>query len=258
MKKRSPVALVSAGNLTDSPLTRFWGLHARLGPVKSSSLRIASRMANTLRAGHAVKTYDEFNECSLVLLCLPGDSVPAAVEELANSGVSWRNKAAVLCSAYLDGGELHKLALQGASVGAITPIPGFEDRRYLVDGDQFVVREMRSLVEHRGTRVIPIESALKPLFLAGLTCTGPLLFSLLIAAAECIRPAGISADDVAAIIERQVELTARAYLKAGRKAYQSPRELARQLQALEEMQPALAGYVEQTARVAAAFLDAAK
>ena len=63
---------------------------------------------------------------------------------------------------------------------------------------------------------------------------------------------------MAAIIERQVERTARAYFKAGRKAYQEPRELARQLQALQEMQPALAGFVEQTARGAAALLDNAK
>ena len=258
MKKRPPVALVSAGNLTDSPLTRFWGLHARLGPVKASSLRIASRMVNTLRAGHPVKTYEDFDECSLVLLCLPDDSVSAAVAELVNSGISWNNKAAVLCSTYLDGSELRKLALLGASVGSIAPIPGFEDRRYLVDGDRVVVREMKSLVEHRGTRVIPIETALKPLFLACLTCTGPLLFSLLVAAAECVRPVGIPADDVAAIIERQVERTARAYFNAGRKAYQRPRELARQLQALEAMQPDLAGYVEQTARVAAALLETAK
>ena len=258
MKKRPPVALVSAGNLTDSPLTRFWGLPARLGPVKAFSLRIASRMSNTLRAGHPVKTYDEFDDCSLVLLCLPDDAVPATVAELANSGVSWNNKAAVLCSTYLDGRELHKLATLGASVGSIAAIPGFEDRRYLVDGDRLVVREMKSVVEHRATRIIPIETAMKPLFLAGLTCCGPLLFSLLVAAAECVQGAGIPAADVAAIIERQVERTARAYLKAGRKAYQEPRELARQLQALQAMQPTLAGFVEQTARGAAALLDNGK
>ena len=258
MKKRPPVALVSAGKLTDSPITRFWGLPARLGPVKSSSLRLSSRMVNTLRAGHAVDTFAEFEQCGLILLCVPDDAVSNTVSELVDSILSWANKAVVLCSPSLDSQELHRLAALGSAVGSLTPIPGFEEHRYLVEGDRVVVREMRQLIEHRGTRVIAIQPGLKPFYLACLTCAGPLFYSLLLAASECIGPAGLAASDATAIIERQIERTLRSYFRAGRKAYQGPPDLSRQLQALEMIQPALAKYVEQTASFAADLISTTK
>ena len=250
MKKRPLVALVSAGKLTDSPITRFWGLPARLGPVKASSLRLSSRMVNTLRAGHAVDSYAEFERCAMILICVPDDAVSAIVSELVESSLTWTNKAVVLCSPWLDSQDLQPLASLGAAVGSATPIPGFEEHRYLVEAGRPVVREMRGLIEHRGTRVIAIEPGLKPFFLACLTCTGPLFHSLLRAATECIRPTGVTMADATAIVERQIDRTLRSYFKAGRKAYQAPPELRRQLRALEMIQPALAKYVEQTARLA--------
>ncbi len=57
MKKAQSVGLIGTGSLTDSPLTRFWWLSERLGPVKSASYRVASRIANMLQAGHPVKDY---------------------------------------------------------------------------------------------------------------------------------------------------------------------------------------------------------
>ena len=68
MKKAQLVGLIAAGNLTGAPLTRFWWLAERLGPVKSGSYRVASRIVNMLRAGHPVKDYAEFETCDLVLI----------------------------------------------------------------------------------------------------------------------------------------------------------------------------------------------
>ena len=258
MKKRPPVALVSAGKLTDSPITRFWGLPARLGPVKSSSLRLSSRMVNTLRAGHPVDTYSEFARCGVILISVPDDTLAATVSEIVDASLSWANKAVVLCSLSMGSQELQPLEALGAVVGSVTPIPGFEEHKYLVEGDRTVAREMRHLIEHRGTRVIAIEPGLKPFYLACLTCTGPLFHSLLLAATECIRPAGVTAADATAIVERQIERTLRSYFKAGKKAYQAPPELSRQLQVLEMIQPALAQYVEQTAHLAAKLMSSTK
>ena len=52
MKKAQSVGLIATGSLADSPLTRFWWLSERLGPVKSASYRVASRIANMLQACH--------------------------------------------------------------------------------------------------------------------------------------------------------------------------------------------------------------
>jgi predicted short-subunit dehydrogenase-like oxidoreductase (DUF2520 family) len=255
MKKAKSVGLIGTGSLTDSPLTRFWWLSERLGPVKSASYRVASRIANMLRAGHPVKDYAEFESCVLILVCVPEENVPQIVAEMLSSGISWRGKAVVLCSTWLDSGALRDLSAHGASVGSISPIPGFDDERYLVEGDPLAIRQSKNLVEYRDRRVVAIERPLKPFYLAALTCTGSLLFALLRVAFESLHHAGIPQGSSARLLERQIPRTLRSFLKGGRRAYPEPRELPRQLRALSAASPELAHYLEQSCRVASRLME---
>src|SRR5580658_9147753 len=116
MKKVQSVGLIGTGNLTDSPLTRFWWLSERLGPVKSASYRVASRIANMLQAGRPVKDYAEFQDCDLILVCVPEETISQVVSEMVSAEISWQAKAVVLCSTWLDSAELHPLAALGASI----------------------------------------------------------------------------------------------------------------------------------------------
>ena len=161
--------------------------------MKSASYRVASRIANMLQAGHPVKDYAEFESCVLILVCVPEETVSQVVSEMVSAGISWRGKAVVLCSTWLDSGELRELAARGASVGSISPIPGFDDERYLVEGDPLAIRQSKSLVEYRERRAVAIERPLKPFFLAALTCTGTLLFALLHVASESLQSRANSA-----------------------------------------------------------------
>jgi predicted short-subunit dehydrogenase-like oxidoreductase (DUF2520 family) len=255
MKRAKSVGLIGAGSLTDSPLTRFWRLSERLGPVKSASYRLASRIANMLRAGHPVKDYAEFEACVLILVCVPEENISLVVSEMLSAEISWRGKAVLLCSTWLDSGALRDLSARGASVGSISPIPGFDDHRYLVEGDPLAIRESKRLVEYRERRVIAIERSLKPFYLVALTCTGGLLFALLRAAFESLQHAGIPPGLSATLLERQITRTLRAFLKGGRRAYPQPRELPRQLRALSASSPELAHYFEQSCRLASRLME---
>jgi predicted short-subunit dehydrogenase-like oxidoreductase (DUF2520 family) len=255
MKKAQSVGLIGTGSLTDSPLTRFWWLSERLGPVKSASYRVASRIANMLQAGHPVKDYAEFESCILILVCVPEETISQVVSEMVSSGISWEGKAVVLCSTWLDSGELRELSARGASVGSISPIPGFDDERYLVEGDPLAIRQSKSLVEHRERRAVAIERPLKPFYLAALTCTGTLLFALLHVAFESLQHAGIPPGHSPALLERQITRTLRSFLKGGRRAYPTPRELPRQLRALSAATPELAHYLEQSCRLASLVME---
>jgi predicted short-subunit dehydrogenase-like oxidoreductase (DUF2520 family) len=255
MKKAKSVGLIAAGSLTDSPLTRFWWLSERLGPVKSASYRVASRIANMLRAGRPVKDYAEFEACALVLVCIPEETVSQVVSEMVSSGISWRGKAVVLCSDWLDSGELRELSALGASVGSISPIPGFEDQRYLVEGDPLAIRQAKSLVEYGEWRAVAIEGSLKPFYLAAVTCTGSLLFAMLLAAFDSLHHARIPPAFSATLLERQITRTLRSFLKGGRRAYPQPRELPRQLSALSAAAPELAYYFEQSTRLASRLIS---
>jgi predicted short-subunit dehydrogenase-like oxidoreductase (DUF2520 family) len=261
MKRAQSVGLIGTGSLTDSPLTRFWWLPQRLGPVKSASYRVASRIANMLQAGRPVKDYAEFESCDLILVCVPEETVPEVISELVSAGISWRGKAVVLCSTWLDSGELHELAVRGASVGSICPIPGFslgsisDAERYLVEGDPLAIRQSKNLVEYRDRRAIAIERPLKPFYLAALTCTGALLFALLHVASESLHRARIPPGLSATLLERQLTRTLRSFLKGGRRAYPTPRELPRQLRALSAANPELSHYLEQSCHLASRLME---
>jgi predicted short-subunit dehydrogenase-like oxidoreductase (DUF2520 family) len=254
MKKARSVGLIGAGNLTDSPVRRFWFLPERLGPVKSASYRVASRIANMLQAGHPVKDYAEFQDCDLILVCVPENTIGEVVSEMAASGIAWRDKAVVLCSTWLDSGALEDLAALGAFIGSISPIPGFDDERYLVEGDPPAIRHSKSLVEHRERPVVAIERSLKPFYLAALTCTGTLLFALLYAAGESLHRARIPPALSATILDRQLTRTLRTFLKSGLRAAPALRELPRQLNALSFADPALAHFLEQSCGIASRLI----
>jgi hypothetical protein len=258
MKKSKSAGLIAAGNLTDSALTRYWSLADRLGPVKSPTYRLASRIANILRAGHPVRDYGELNSCRLILICVPDRMLSRTISELAQSGIAWQGKAVVLCNTSHDSSDLPELGARGAAIGSITPVPGFDDKLYLVEGDKLAVREAGALVEHRDRRAIAIERPLKPLYLAALTCTGTLLFALLFAASESLRHARLPASLSATILDRQLARTLRALLKGGRRAFPPAEGLPRQLRALSHADPALAAFVDQNCRLAEQLLGDAK
>lgn len=255
MKRAQLVGLIAAGNLTGAPLTRFWWLTERLGPVKSGTYRVASRIVNMLRAGHPVKDYAEFAGCSLILIAVPDESLPHAIAGMLSSGISWRGKTVVVCSPWLSSAELREFSALGAHVGSVSPIPGFDDERYLIEGDSVANRQARNLVEHRTRQAITVERGLKPLYLAALTCTGTLLFAMVRAAFESLQYAGIPAAQSTVVIERQMARTLRSYLKGGRRAFPPPRDLPRQLRLLASASPELAQYLDQSCRLAVRLME---
>jgi hypothetical protein len=258
MKKAKSVALIGAGKLTDSPLSRFYWLSDRLGPVKSSSFRLASRIANQLRAGHPVKDFEEFHSSELILVCVPEPMLPEVLNELSSAPLDFNGKAVLLSSLWLDSSELRDLSARGAAVGSICLIPGFDDLRYLIEGDSLAVLRSRRLVEHRDRRAITIERNCKPFYLAALTWSEGVLFSVLMAAAESLRLAGVTPAASSRILERQVARTLRTFLRAGRNTLPSPSELSRQVRALAATNPDLAHYMEQSTRLAERLLESRK
>ena len=257
MKKPKSVALVAAGQVSNSPIARFWLLSKMLGPVKASSFRLASRIANTLRAGYPVRDYGAFDACSLILVCVPDDAIIAVVQELASAGLYWPDKSVVLYSASRGSGDLKKLAARGASIGSVAAVPGFQDSQYLLEGDKTAIQETAAVLESRDRRYIAIERDLKPLYLAALTCTSSLLHPLLMAASESLRIAGLTPSESIAILEKQFSQGLRAHVRGGRRAYSPPTALAEQLKALSSANPALAHFVAESCRLAERVLNGA-
>jgi hypothetical protein len=202
-----------------------------------------------------VKDFEEFHASELILVSVPDAAVPQVLRELACAQIEFRGKSVVLSSASLASSELREFSERGAAIGSICPIPGFDDLRYLLEGDRLAVLHTRRLVEHRDRRAIVIERSLKPFYLAALTCTGSVLFAVLMAAAESLRHAGITPVVSASILEKQVARTVRSFVRAGRSAFPAAHEFSKQVSVLAEADPELAHYVEQSIRLAKRLLD---
>ena len=100
----------------------------------------------------------------------------------------------------------------------------------------------------RGCNRAPSQAA----FLAALTCTGSLLFVLLMAASESLRHAGLTLIDFSGILEKQLTDSLRSYVRAGRRPIRRRTSYLSNCARLSAADPALAHYIEKSCRLAEA------
>ena len=255
MKTPSSVGLVGAGKISPA-LAKLHGLSSLLGPVKASSLRVASRIVNQLRAGRPVASWPELAECSIILVSIPDDEIPAVLQSATVAPVTWHNKAVVLFGSGLESSDLSELAAKGAAVGTMEKMEGFAANRFAIEGHTGAVREMRRFLKAAGATAVEITAGKKPLYAAGMAFAGTLFTPLVEAAVDCMRKSGLSSQDAVEFAECCFLRTLRAYVKAGKQGWQGPvakRDIdavRRLMLALGEDNPLLVTYFAQTARMA--------
>src|SRR5579884_691935 len=180
MKRRPPTALLAAGNVTASSVLRSASVRESLGPVKAASLRVASRVVNLLRAGHAVEDFEEINECKVILAVAPRERTGALLEELRGSGMKLKNKYIVICG----DGALPDPA--GMRVARVREAAGFEGRWYVMDGNREAAADLRRILGP-GVRLTILEGDATPLWDAAQALLERGLIAVSAAADDCLR-----------------------------------------------------------------------
>ena len=254
MKGQLWVGLVAAGPVSPA-LARLSDLHTQLGPVTAASLRVASRIANQLKAGRAARI-SELQTASLLLVSGPEEALPSLLALARGAEWEWKNKALVLLDTRLESKDLAEFAARGAAVGTLDPVDGFGEVRFCAEGDTAALRQLKRLLTAVGAPYFTVEQGKKQVFSAGLAFTGTLATPLLAAAVDCFRKAGLDPKQAAAIAERTLLHTLRAWQKSGRQGWTGvlPRRdlesVRRQLAALEEENTILGAYLAETAYMA--------
>lgn len=179
-------------------------------------MRVASRMANTLRGGTAVATYEEFETCVLILISVPDELAFGVIEELGSAQLTYAGKAVVICSARLGAENLELLREQGAETGSLTSPPGFEGAWFVIEGDRLVERLVRPLVAARGTRITTIGRGLKGHYVNAMMRLESEFPAFLKEVADLLKEAGIPAMESAVILEREFKRMVRSYLRSGK------------------------------------------
>jgi predicted short-subunit dehydrogenase-like oxidoreductase (DUF2520 family) len=250
MKKTRPLALVGAGPVSRSFLARLPAVAEHLGPVKGFSFRLASRMANALRAGFPVADYAALDHSRMILLWQPPRSLGRVLAELAAAPIDWRHKTVILCAAEGDSSALAVLAALGAATASLAPLGGFDTNRILIEGDRPALAAARRLLAHGEVKVVELRRGTKAVYLAGITFLSTFPAPLLAAAGDCLRLAGLNSQLANQVVDRLSQQALRTYLRGGRKAW-AETEARAELAALERIKPELAASYADALRLVA-------
>lgn len=246
------VAVYAGGNLSLSSVAGLARLNGQLGPVKASSLRVASRISNTLRAGFPVAHVDSFADYALIALSVPDRIILGCIEELERSTLDWQGRVLIIGDTPRDSSVCAGLAARGAQVATFNVVAGMA----VMEGATTAIREFRRLLLPRSARVVRLASGGKPLLFAGLTLAS-FTAHLAAAASDCLRTAGIEPGQARGMVHNLMAEALRAHTKAGRKAVDSDygepawNSIRQQHAALSRTQPDLANYFAAAAAASA-------
>ena len=251
--------LAGAGRVSASFVAHLPRLADDLGPVAAQSYRLASRIVNSIGAGHAVRRYEDLDSSPLILVCAPAKSLVATVSSLSNA-IQCRGKTILLCDAGADSRVLSSLQSRGAAVGSIQVIPGSEDRRFVAEGDRAAVREAKLLVKEIGGRVEEVRTGKLGVYAAALSFGGGLFTPLMEASLLCLQEAGMPKANAMKVVEALFRATLRAYAYTGKRSWSGPlaegdrAAVRRELEALAASKPLLARHYREACTLALQLL----
>lgn len=245
------VGLIAAGPVSPS-LYKLANWNATLGPVCAETLRVASRLANQMKAGVAVKPAD-LAKAQLILVSGPCADFESLLDIALNSGIDWNGRTVLLVDSLRGPSRLEPLRERGALTGTLDTIDSFPDLRFAAAIDSASRRILQRFCTATKAKAFPLPRDAKHLFAAGGALVSTLLTPAFTAAFESLKHAGLTQPEAEDVIEHMVHHELRLWLKASRKTWTAPdrNASAEQLAALAAADEQLALYFDSSAQAAA-------
>ncbi len=202
MRKQQPAGLVVEGNATGSPLLSLRGIAEEIGPVKSTSLRVARRLSNLLRAGRGVNAYEDLQESALVLVRVPDASLERVIKELCAAELPFPEMSIVACETWLPYTLMEQLEKRGASVATITAVSGSAENWFVAEGGVRAIRLAKRMVEGAGGKLVQIRPGGKSFYFAAELLATVIPMPIMAAAQKSLREAGISGRLLSILMEQ--------------------------------------------------------
>lgn len=210
-------ALVCAGGVGQVFVARMPRLLRSVGPVKAASLRVARRIANTLRTGCAVDSYSALVGVDLIWIAVPDAALDRITREVV-SEAAIGTPMIVLCATRHDSLWPGPLLNQGARVATLDAIEP-DEQTLVAEGHAGVLKELRRVAAAEGRKLIEIHPGSKARYLASVRLAANLPLPYFAAAVESLRATGFSRAEAVTVVEALGNRSLRAYGKAGRKAW---------------------------------------
>ncbi len=250
-----PVGLVCEGGITKSYFGKLDGIVGRIGPVKASSLRVASRVSNALRIGTPTVNYEDLDGCGMVVVIAQPGGFASVLDELLAAQIDWNEKVLLLLDSAMDCEELSMFARRNAIVATMELIEAYTDLRFVIQADPRTIRRLRSLINDSRVRLFEIAAGTKALYFASMTITTSMANPLMGAGVECLLGCGMELSLAQGIVDQTLHRTQRAFMKAGKRGWSGALEekdsaaIHRQWKRLQKKNILLADYFAELATI---------
>ena len=259
-QRKRRYALFGAGAAGRTVLAEVPCFRTELGPIAAANTKVATRIANLMQTGTAVKDLAGFDECPVILVCAPDTGLARAVTVLCEAEIEWKGKTILFCLSGAASQDFPCFRERGAAVGSLNAIDGVPDY-YVTEGDPDAVREAKRLVKQVKGRTLEIHPARVRLFEAARTLSGSLFTPMVDSCAEWIHAAGVESKEAVRVAEKMLLWTLRSYLHSGRRGWTGPAAardwgaIAGQHEAVRKISALQADYFMGTAKPAFALYE---
>jgi hypothetical protein len=222
MKMPRQLGLIVEGNSTKSAILRYPGLAESLGPIKASVLSVAHRVSNFIQAGNAIDSYEELENCDLVLIRVPDSSVPRIVEELGASGLKMSGMSFLLCESWLPSEVLAPLKGRGATVATLLAVPAQSRNWFALEGQYAAVKRSKRLLNSVDASTVELKIGTKHLYFAASAFAETLPRALFAAAQRSLRRAGVAGNHLYLVLEEMAQNMFRDISRGSRAGWTGP------------------------------------
>lgn len=209
--------VIGAGALSRSLIGQLPRKARQIGPVAGVSFRVASRMTNSLRAGHAARSADELDSCPVILFHAPDVQVRAIAELLERARIDWSDKALIFCDCEAPIALVERFRALGActAVARQFGIAG----TIMVEGTAPALACAHRIASELRLRAIEITPGASDLFAAALTLSTAALTPLVNRAASLMRASGLRDKDAVHLATALFAQTIQEYGHSGKQSW---------------------------------------
>lgn len=218
MKRTPSVALVCAGTVSRTALVRQVKFREQLGWVKSNSYRVASRIANTIKAGVPVHEYADLDDAALIVIDVAESDVAAVVRDLAFAELNWSSgKTVALYGSHSDASALEPLRAKGSEICTFNRVSSYPNDLFLLEGESDAIKRVRALVLEKGSWTIEMLCGRKRSYVEAACLARQVFPSLVARICDGFRDAGLSSKEGERLTQTMLTGAMKGYFRAGRR-----------------------------------------
>ncbi len=207
-----------------------------LGPVAGVSFRVASRIANSLKAGVPARSPAELDGLRVILFHSSPEQFQPLVNALMAADIDWPAKSLIFCDCNPEESSAQWFRSQGASVACLRrcPLPG----KLVVEGSGPALAGAQRMAKDLGMKPIELTAETADTFEAVMTLGSAALTPMIDQASLLLRQCGVRDTEAPRLAAALFEQTARDYARTGRQSWAWYQRVPRAERLLAQMEAA--------------------